>query len=158
VLVWSKELDAFAEMIRARGHVVVSSGYYDPMHAGHASYLLAAARLGAIHVAIVNGDNALCRKRGKQPFMPASQRAVVVNAIRGVDYVVVWDEDTVDGLLMLLRPAVFAKGGDRTSEQNIPEWRTCRSIGIEVVTSVGGDKVESSSALLTRWVEAEYTA
>ena len=135
-----------------RRGVVVSSGFYDPLHVGHVAYLLAAGRLGDLHVAIVNGDAALLRKRREgSPFMVEAERAEIVDAVRGVDFVLIWQGDTVAEVLEQLQPAVFAKGGDRGPD-NTPERATCERYGIRLVTGVGGGaKQQSSSALLARW-------
>jgi cytidyltransferase-like protein len=148
------DLPALAEILnrsRNRRSVVVSSGFYNVFHAGHASYLLAAGQLGDLHVAVVNGDSALVRKRqGGRPFMSERERAAIVDAIQGVDFVLIWQGDTVDEVLERLQPDAYGKGGDRDSPESIPEWRTCERLGVQVVTGCGGPKVQSSSALLAR--------
>lgn len=129
--------------------VVLTSGYYDPLHVGHVRYLMEAATLAKVHVAVVNGDRALRLKRLEgRIFMPAGERAYIVDSIKGVTYTLVWDNPTVEGVLAELRPKVFAKGGDRDSPDNIPEWKICKKLGIIVAVGVGGDKVRSSSGLL----------
>jgi hypothetical protein len=54
-------------------------------------------------------------------------------------------DQTVSRTLELVKPDIFAKGGDRTGPENIPEMETCQKIGCRVVTNVGGSKVHSSS-------------
>lgn len=129
--------------------VVLTSGYYDPIHFGHVHYLHDASALGEIHVAIVNGDKPLMLKReGKTPFMPEYERAQVVDGVKGVDFVLLWPFPTVDNVIAALRPHRFAKGGDRTGISNIPEWGTCVACDCEIITYVGGEKMQSSSWLL----------
>lgn len=156
-----KDLDALARFLleewwdrheRWPHGIVVSSGFYDPMHRGHVAYLTCAARYGSVHVAVVNGDEPLERKRrGGKILIPEWERVEVVDAIRGVTFTLLWQGDTVDDVLRKLHPMFFAKGGDRTGPGNIPEWQTCQEIGTEVITSVGGEKVQSSSWLLNSW-------
>ena len=152
------DLSALARALQRSGDrrgVVVSSGFYDPLHVGHVAYLLAAGRLGDLHVAVVNGDAALLRKRrGGCPFMPEAERAEIVDAMRGVDFVLIWQGDTVAEVLEQLLPAVFAKGGDRDLDST-PERAACERLGISLVTGVGGGaKRQASSALLARWGKA----
>ena len=96
------------------------------------------------------GDDFLERKKG-YAFMPLEERMEIINAIKGVDFVVPWETDgdqTVCGALELLRPRFFTKGGDRTDYTNIPEWDICQNIGCEIIAGVGGDKIQSSSDLV----------
>jgi cytidyltransferase-like protein len=134
------------------GKVVAVSGGFDPIHVGHIRYLKAAATPGGFLVVILNGDSFLTKKKGR-PFMPLAERAEILAAIGCVDAVVPFTpsipgDQTVSEALEIILPNVFAKGGDRTGPENIPEWETCQRLGIRVVTGVGGtDKPQSSSWL-----------
>jgi len=141
-----------ARALTAHSYTVAVSGGFDPIHVGHVRYLLAARALGEELVAIVNGDGFLEQKKGRA-FMPLADRMEIINALACVDIVCAWDGFTVDGALEILRPEVFAKGGDRTDETNIPEWETCHRLGIRVATGTGGGKVQSSSDLLAAWAK-----
>lgn len=132
--------------------VVATSGGFDPLHAGHVRCLLEARKLGDRLVVIVNGDGFLQRKKG-YVAMPLAERLEMIAAIRGVDAVMAWDDgtQTVCGALEILRPHVFAKGGDRNSPDNVPEFEVCRRIGCEVKFGVGGyEKANSSQAVARR--------
>jgi len=111
----------------------------------------AAAALGTRLVVIVNGDDFLMRKKG-YAFMPLAERMEIVRALRGVaDVVAAIDPDqTVRETLRLVKPHVFANGGDRRAEADIPEAAVCRELNIEMVFNVGGGKVQSSSELVQR--------
>jgi D-beta-D-heptose 7-phosphate kinase/D-beta-D-heptose 1-phosphate adenosyltransferase len=100
-------------------------------------------------VVIVNGDGFLTRKKGFA-FMPEAERSEIIAGIAGVDAVVIWDDGTqfVTGALDILRPIVFAKGGDRDSASNVPEFELCEKIGCKVIFGVGGGKIQSSSELV----------
>lgn len=83
--------------------------------------------------------------------MPLSERMEIINAIRGVDFVVPWEDGTqfVSGALEILCPDVFAKGGDRSTPESVPEYNVCEKIGCRIVFGVGGvEKVQSSSSLI----------
>ena len=138
---------------RPEGRIVVTSGGFDPIHPGHISLLQESAKYGDVVVAAVNGDAFLRAKKGR-PFQDLRTRCLIVSAIRSVDYVVPFEIEgdlTVNEALRRLRPDVFTKGGDRVDADTIPEWDTCKELGIEVVTGVGADKEWSSSWFLERW-------
>jgi cytidyltransferase-like protein len=135
--------------------VVATSGGFDPLHIGHVRLFQEAKKLGDRLVVIINSDEWLKRKKGFV-FMPIKQRMEMVMAIKGVDEVMVWDDGTpsVTGALRKLKPDIFAKGGDRSGPDKIPEAATCREIGCKMVFDVGrGGKVESSSWLLKRFLD-----
>lgn len=85
--------------------------------------------------------------------MPYEERKEIILSIKYVDSVVkVIDSDmTVARTLALIKPDIFAKGGDRT-EKNIPkaEQDICKKLGIQIVYGVGGGKIQSSSWLIKK--------
>lgn len=131
--------------------IVAVSGGFDPLHVGHVRMIHAAAALGTRLVVIVNGDEFLMRKKG-YIFMPLSERIEILRALRDVDEVVVAVDrnQTVCETLRRVQPHVFANGGDRRAEADIPEAAVCQELGIEMVFNVGGGKVQSSSELVHR--------
>lgn len=141
------------EHIGDDARIVCTSGGFDPMHVGHLRCILETGRIArereALCVIIVNGDGFLERKKGRA-FMTELERLEIVAGVRGVDHVVLWDDGSqlVSGCVEAMRPVVFTKGGDRTSEENVPEFFVCRRLGCDVVFGAGGDKIQSSSALL----------
>ena len=135
------------------GKIVCTSGGYDPIHPGHISCLVESCKYGDVLVVIVNGDSFLRAKKGK-PFQDIATRCDIVSSIIGVDYVIpfeIEDDMTVSVALAQIKPAVFTKGGDRSSRDNIPEWSVCQELGIEVVFGVGREKKWSSSSFLDNW-------
>ena len=85
--------------------------------------------------------------------MEEGERAYIANAIQGVDYVTIWDDGTqfVHGALELIKPNIFANGGDRGNDDQIPKEETavCDRWGIKRVYGVGGNvKMNSSSELV----------
>jgi D-beta-D-heptose 7-phosphate kinase/D-beta-D-heptose 1-phosphate adenosyltransferase len=118
--------------------------------------------LHGLVVVVVNADSFLIRKKG-YAFMPLRERMEIVNSIDGVDFVVPWEaeypDQTVIGALEILEPKYFTKGGDRFDASTIPEWDICQQIGCEIITGVGaGGKIQSSSDLVKRAIEMEYTS
>ena len=118
---------------RAAGRrVVLTNGCFDVLHRGHTTSLAQAARLGDLLVVAVNSDDSVRRLKGPQrPINTASDRASVLAALSCVDYVTVFETDTPIPLLELVKPDVYAKGGDYTPEM-MAETAVVRSYGGEV--------------------------
>jgi len=131
---------------------VAVSGGFDPIHIGHIKLFEAAKKLGDRLVVILNNDNWLLKKKG-YVFMNQQERQAVLKAIRYVDEIITTahpenpDDMSICQELKKLKPDIFANGGDRKAD-NIPEYKLCRQLGIEMVFSVGGSKVQSSSELV----------
>ena len=125
---------------------IAVSGYFDPIHVGHLEYLKMAKSLGDILVVIVNNNHQCILKKGKF-FMDENDRLEIVKAIKYVDEVVLSvDQDkTVCKSLELIRPNIFANGGDRSSDE-VPETSVCKKYKIEMVDGLG-EKIRSSSSL-----------
>lgn len=134
--------------------VVVTSGYYNPVHIGHINLFKSAKEMGDILVVIVNNDNQV-KLKGSVPFMPQEERVEIISAIKYVDEVFLSiDEDgsvkkTLEHIFEKYKEnqLFFAKGGDSTLN-NIPEIGVCDKFKAKLVLDVGGGKVQSSSWLL----------
>lgn len=127
---------------------------FDPAHVGHLSYLKSAKKLGDKLVVILNTDEFLERKKG-YAFMPFEERKEILLGLECVDEVIkcIDEDQTVCKTLEMLKPDIFAKGGDRTAG-NIPEYDVCEANGIEMVFGVGGsDKPQSSSWLVNNAIK-----
>ncbi len=124
--------------------IVATSGYFDPLHVGHLECLELAKQLGDKLIVIVNSDLQAKLKKGKS-FMSENDRMKIVSALKCVDEVFLSiDKDkTQCKSLEYLKPNIFAKGGDRLSNE-IPESKTCHELGIEIIDGLG-DKIRSSS-------------
>ena len=127
--------------------VICVSGGFDPVHIGHLRMMQEASKFGKV-VVIVNSDDWLMRKKG-YIFMPFEERREILLSFRGVDGVSSVDDkdDTVCEALKRIHPDIFANGGDR-KEGNVPEYKICDNLDIEMVYNVGGEKVQSSSNLV----------
>lgn len=127
--------------------IVVTSGYFDPIHVGHIECLEKAKQLGDKLIVIVNNDNQAILKKGK-PFMSDKDRCSIVSKLKMVDEVFLSiDQDrSVCKSIEYLKPHIFAKGGDRTSDE-IPESKVCREYGIEIIDGLG-HKIRSSSEFI----------
>lgn len=136
--------------------VVAISGGFDPIHIGHLRMLKEAKALGDYLVVIINNDHWLMTKKGFV-FMPQDERAEIIAEFPYVDEVILTshienDPDrSVSSVLAELKPQIFANGGDRKDEADIPEAGVCKIHGIEMVFNVGwGGKVQSSSWLTNK--------
>lgn len=137
--------------------VVLITGGFDPIHSGHIAYFQAAKELGNLLCVGVNSDEWLVRKKGKA-FLPLGERTTIVNAIKGVDFVIDFDDNdgSAKDAIRKVRnqfpgaDIIFANGGDRTAK-NIPEM-DIKDDKLIFVFGVGGDdKKNSSSWILNNW-------
>ena len=125
---------------------VAVSGYFDPIHVGHLEYLKMAKELGDSLVVIVN-NNYQCKLKKGKPFMDQNDRIEIIKALRFVDEVFLSiDQDrTVCKSLEVVKPDIFANGGDRATSE-VPETPVCKKYNIKMVDGLG-DKIRSSSNL-----------
>ena len=135
--------------------LVMVSGGFDPVHIGHIRLFQEAKKLGDELVVILNNDNWLRFKKGFA-FMPENDRKEIIESFRFVDrvFITAHKENTNDisvcREIELIRPHIFANGGDR-KQDNIPEYALCQRLGIEMVFNVGeGGKIRSSSELVKK--------
>jgi rfaE bifunctional protein nucleotidyltransferase chain/domain len=151
------EAAALADRLRAQGRrLVLANGCFDLLHVGHVRYLESARRLGDVLFVGLNGDAAVARLKGPgRPIVPALERAELLGALRAVDHVVVFEEDTADRLLARLRPHVHAKGTDYTADR-VPEAATARAVGAEV--AIAGDPKDHSTRDLIAAIAARFEA
>jgi D-beta-D-heptose 7-phosphate kinase/D-beta-D-heptose 1-phosphate adenosyltransferase len=98
--------------------IVVTNGCFDVIHAGHIEVLRHACRQGDILIVAVNDDASVSRLKGPtRPVNSLTDRAEVLSAIRYVDHVVAFSEDTPTNLIEMIRPDVLVKGGDYRPEE-----------------------------------------
>ena len=138
------------------GSVAVSGGF-DPVHTGHVALFKEAAEIGSQLTVILNCDDWLQRKKGKH-FMNENDRAEILQAFEVIDEVFIdySEEKHIADALRQINPDVFANGGDRKDETEIPdaEIKTAKKFGIKLVFGVGGDKKRSSSELLQNYCKS----
>ena len=133
MLIPNNRIAEFSETLRAAGQrVVFTNGCFDILHSGHVRYLAAARALGDVLILGLNSDASVRRLKGEtRPVNTAEDRAEVVGALKSVDAVVIFDEDTAEELIAKVHPAVYVKGGDYTPE-TLPEARIVERYGAEV--------------------------
>jgi rfaE bifunctional protein nucleotidyltransferase chain/domain len=135
---------------RAAGRTIAfANGGFDLLHVGHVRYLQAAAREADRLVVAINDDDSVRGLKGPgRPILAAADRAELVAALRGVDYVVLFSEPTVAPLLLAITPDVHCKGTDYTID-TVPERDTVRAYGGRIAI-VGDPKDHSTRDLLAR--------
>lgn len=135
---------------RSRGRrIVLANGGFDLLHVGHIRYLESAARRGDILVVALNSDASLRRLKGPgRPLLPRAERAAILSGLDCVDHVVLFDEPTVERVLLALRPDVHAKGSDYT-RKTVPERAIVLAYGGRIAIA-GGPKVRSTSEVIPR--------
>jgi rfaE bifunctional protein nucleotidyltransferase chain/domain len=134
---------------QAGGRVVLANGCFDVIHVGHVRYLQEAKQLGDVLLVGINSDKQVALLKGAgRPIMGERERAEIVASIEAVDFVTIFDEPTVENLLLLIKPDVHAKGTDYT-EESVPEREVVLSYGGRVAI-VGDPKNHSTSQLLGR--------
>jgi rfaE bifunctional protein nucleotidyltransferase chain/domain len=127
--------------------VVLANGCFDLIHVGHVRYLEESKALGDLLVVALNSDRSVRRLKGAgRPLMKENDRVDILSAFTAVDYVTLFEEDSVDIVLRALKPHVHAKGSDYTQE-TVPERATVKSYGGEVAIT-GGPKVRSTSQVI----------
>ncbi|MDR2645925.1 MAG: adenylyltransferase/cytidyltransferase family protein [Holosporaceae bacterium] len=135
----------------------IVSGGFDPLHEGHIEMIRSAACQSDGVILLLNSDEWLCRKKGKN-FMSYHTREVICSNIKGIIDVLSFDDSDNSACCGIRKvrekypqdELVFANGGDRTSE-NIPEAPVCQECNITLEFGVGGNfKANSSSWILQR--------
>ncbi|MFA5421035.1 MAG: adenylyltransferase/cytidyltransferase family protein [Patescibacteria group bacterium] len=127
---------------------VAVSGYFNPLHVGHLEMIEQAKKIGDYLIVILNNDLQVGVK-GRIPFMPEEDRMKIIKSLRCVDEVFLSvDKDlTVCKSLELVKPDIFANGGDRKTLDDIPEYDICNKLNIKMVDGLGL-KIRSSSTLI----------
>ena len=120
--------------LRHGKRLVFTNGVFDILHAGHVTYLEQARALGDLLIVGMNSDDSVRRlnKGPERPINPLEDRALVLSALRCVDGVIAFGEDTPVRLIEALRPEVHVKGGDYHAD-SLPETPFVRGYGGEVV-------------------------
>ena len=145
----SQLVDAVARERAAGKSIALANGCFDLLHVGHLRYLQAAAGEADRLIVAVNDDASVAALKGAgRPILAAADRAELVAALRGIDYVVVFSDATVERLLLLLKPDVHCKGTDYTVD-TVPERAIVASYGGRTAI-VGDPKQHATRELLKR--------
>ena len=138
------------EELKAQGkRVVFANGCFDVLHVGHIRYLYGAKECGDVLIVAVNSDSSI-RSLDKlnRPVMPEMERVEILESLEMIDIVTLFEESTVDSLLLRVKPHVHAKGTDYTVD-SVPERETVLSFGGEIAI-VGDPKSHSSREIIEK--------
>jgi len=129
------ESEELVEILGKEKHkrTVFTNGVFDILHVGHVRYLKEAKKLGDILVVGVNSDSSVKKIKGEnRPVMGELERMELVAALKCVDYVVLFQEETPERLISLLKPQIHVKGGDYKLDE-LPEKKIVEGYGGRVV-------------------------
>ena len=145
----SQLVEAVARDRAAGKTIAFANGCFDLLHVGHVRYLQGAAAEGDRLIVAVNDDRSVLMLKGPgRPVLAAADRAELVAALRGVDYVILFGDPNVERLLTLVRPDVHCKGTDYTVD-TVPEREVVHAYGGRTAI-VGDSKRHSTRDLLAR--------
>lgn len=144
-----EDLQALLAKLRQEGKTIVTTnGCFDILHVGHVRYLEETKKFGDVLIVALNSDASVRRLKGKgRPINNENDRAEVLNALKSVDYVVLFDEDSPMQLLAEIKPDVHTKGADYTAE-TLPEAKVILENGgrLEFIKFVEGKSTTSTIA------------
>lgn len=123
------DLEKFIEMNRDKT-VVFTNGCFDILHRGHVAYLNEARSLGDVLIVGMNSDASVKRLKGEsRPINHEADRKFVLENLKAVDFVEIFEEDTPYNLINKVRPNTLVKGGD---------WSVDQIVGSDIVMKEGG--------------------
>jgi D-beta-D-heptose 7-phosphate kinase/D-beta-D-heptose 1-phosphate adenosyltransferase len=144
--------------------LVITSGYFNPLHRGHVSCIEQAKKLGDKLIVIVNNDHQV-ELKGSKVYLDQNERLYIVKSLRAVDDALISSssDKTVCVDLENLRKRfpkdelIFAKGGDRNkkdaADKKSPlyaDTQICKKLNIKIIFNVGEEKIQSSSKILEK--------
>ncbi len=146
MLIRRSELNELITKLKSQGKTIVTTnGCFDILHVGHVRYLAKAKSFGDVLIVALNSDKSVKSIKGEnRPINNENDRAEVLSALRSVDYVALFDEDSPVDLLLQIKPDVHTKGADYTVE-TLPEAKAIMEAGgrIEFISFVEGKSTTS---------------
>jgi len=131
-LTWKPEtIKSLVSRLKREGKkIVFTNGVFDILHFGHVDYLEKAGNLGDILIVGLNRDSSVKKFKSKnRPVQPERDRARILAALRMVDYVILFSEETPERLIKLIEPDILVKGAD---------YKISQIVGADFVKSYGG--------------------
>ena len=142
-----EDLQPLLKKLRAEGKTIVTTnGCFDILHVGHVRYLEETKKFGDVLIVALNSDASVRRLKGEgRPINNEMDRAEVLNGLKSVDYVVLFDEDSPADLLAKIKPDVHTKGADYTVE-TLPEAKIILENGgrLEFIKFVEGKSTSNT--------------
>lgn len=136
--------------------IVFTNGCFDIIHPGHIDLLERARKLGTRLIVGINSDKSVKAIKGKdRPFLSQTEREAILQGLKSVDEVRIFDENTPENLIKQINPDVLVKGGD---------WKPEEIIGADFVLKNGGEvfslplKDEFSSSKIVEKIRKSSTS
>lgn len=128
------QITNICESLRKEGKkIVFTNGCFDLLHLGHISYLKKAKALGDTLIIGLNSDDSVRRLKGNnRPILLQNERAEILDSLKPVDFVVIFEDDTPEKLIRIIKPDFLVKGGDYKIDE-IAGATFVRSYGGKVV-------------------------
>lgn len=147
-----KSASELSQIVKDRGakgeRVGFANGCFDLLHGGHISFLENSRNAGDALILGLNSNASIRRLKGAgRPVLPEAERLQLLAALKPVDYITVFYDDSADYVLELIHPHYHAKGTDYRSD-NVPELQTTRRLNIPTVIA-GNPKENSTRDIIT---------
>lgn len=125
------DIISLREKIKAdKKKIVFTNGCFDIIHKGHVTYLNEAKSLGDYLIVGINSDDSVKRLKGNdRPINNENDRAFVMDNVKAVDDVLIFQEDTPYEIIKEIIPDILVKGGD---------WKEENIVGSDIVKKNGG--------------------
>ncbi len=109
-----EKLALLVEELRKEGKkIVFTNGCFDIVHAGHVDYLEKARSFGDYLIVGMNSDSSVKKIKGeKRPIVPENYRARVLEGLKAVDCVFIFEEETPLEVIKTVQPDILVKGAD----------------------------------------------
>lgn len=122
-------LKSIVTRLKAKGkRIVFTNGCYDIIHPGHIKILNLAKKKGDVLIVGLNSDSSVKKIKGSaRPIQNQQARAIVLESLSIIDYLVIFNEETPYKLIKELKPDILVKGGD---------WKPNQIIGSDLVKKV----------------------
>jgi len=159
-LIKRENLQELLKELRKAGKVIVTTnGCFDILHVGHVRYLETTKKFGDVLIVALNSDKSVKSIKGEgRPINNEQDRAEILCALKSVDYVVLFDEDSPAKLLAEIKPDVHTKGADYTME-TLPEAKIITENGgrVEFISFVEGKSTTSTIAKINSQSEQVHS-
>ena len=117
---WDEISSIINELKNKDRKIIFTNGCFDILHIGHVKYLEKAKSFGDVLILGLNSDASVRKIKGiNRPINNQTDRAYILAALKVVDYLVIFDEDTPYELIKLINPDILVKGGDYEGKEVI---------------------------------------
>lgn len=129
-----EELKDIIDIHKKQGKLIVfTNGCFEILHPGHIKLLEEAKNYGDILVVGINSDESVKRIKGeKKLIFDEKSRMKIISALECVDYVTLFNENTPENLIKIIKPHIHVKGGDY-KEEDLPEAKIVKEYGGKII-------------------------